>query len=53
MNTDDKAKSIRDEKKHQIRKLLKDKLGLSNINDLVLCDRNYNGGMFGCISYDE
>jgi len=23
---------------------------LSNINDLVLCDRRYNGGMFGCIS---
>ena len=44
---------MRDEKKQQIRKLLKDKLGLSNVNDLVLCDCNYNGGMFGCINYDE
>lgn len=44
---------MRDEKKLQIRKLLKDKLGLSNVNDLVLCDSSYNGGMFGCINYDE
>ena len=29
--------------------MLKDKLGVSNINELVLCNRNYNGGMFGCI----
>lgn len=50
---DEKVRSMRDEKKLQIRKLLKDKLGLSNVNDLVLCDSSYNGGMFGCINYDE
>ena len=48
--TEARTKQLRDEKKHQIRKILKDKLNLSNINDLVLCDSRYNGGMFGCIS---
>ena len=35
-----------------MRKLLKEKLNLSNINELVLCERRYNGGMFGCIRGD-
>ena len=32
-----------------INKILKDKLLIPNINDLVLCDENYNNGLFGCI----
>jgi len=39
----------RDEKRNQIKKILKDKLNVTNINDLVLCDRNYSGGLFGCL----
>ena len=37
----------KDEKKNHIKKLIKDKLNLSNINDMVLCDRSFNNGMFG------
>lgn len=33
--------------------MIKDKLFLSNINDLVLCDVDYNYGLFGCINDDQ
>jgi hypothetical protein len=46
--SDAKSKA-REEKRNYIKKVIKDKLFLSNINDLVLCDEQYNGGMFGCI----
>lgn len=39
----------KDEKKMHLRKIIKDKLSLSNINDLVLCEKTFNGGMFGCL----
>ena len=45
----DSKQKAREEKRNQIKKLIKDKLNLSNINDLILCNVNYNGGMFGCI----
>ena len=45
--------TLKDEKKLHLRKIIKDKIGMSNINDLVLCDKNFNGGMFGCLSGGE
>ena len=45
----DSKQKAREEKRNQIKKLIKDKLNLSNINDHILCNVNYNGGMFGCI----
>lgn len=38
----------KDEKKIAIRKVIKEKLALQNIGDLVLCDVSYNYGLFGC-----
>ena len=32
-----------------MRRIIKERLALSNINDLVLCDSQYNLGLFGCI----
>ena len=39
----------KDEKRNQIKKIIKDKLNYSNINELVLCDKSFNNGMFGCL----
>ena len=44
-----KYQTSKDEKKMHLRKIIKDKLSMSNINDLVLCDKAFNGGMFGCL----
>lgn len=44
-----KYQNSKDEKKMHLRKIIKDKLSMSNINDLVLCDKGFNGGMFGCL----
>ena len=35
------------------KQFIKSKLNLSNINDLVLCEREYNDGLFGCMSNDQ
>ena len=43
------SNEIRDEKKNMFKKILKEKLNLNNLFDLVLIEKNYNGGMFGCI----
>lgn len=40
--------SMKEEKKNAIRRAIKEKLGITNINELVLMTRSYNGGMFGC-----
>jgi hypothetical protein len=40
--------TAKEEKKLAIKKILKDKLGLSNINEILLMSAGYNGGMFGC-----
>jgi hypothetical protein len=40
----------KDDKKNHIKRMIKDKLNLSNVNELVLCDRSFNNGMFGCLS---
>ena len=40
--------TVKDEKKNAIKRSIKEKLGVNNINDLVLMTRTYNGGMFGC-----
>ena len=39
---------IKEEKRIQIKRLLKEKLGTTSISDLLLLDVRYNGGMFGC-----
>ena len=35
-----------------MKRVIKEKLFLSNINELVLCDIDYNYGLFGCINDD-
>ena len=39
---------LKEDKKNHIKRIFKDKLGLSNINELVILVKSYNGGMFGC-----
>jgi hypothetical protein len=39
----------REAKRNSIKKIIKEKLFLSNINDMILCDESYNNGLFGCI----
>ena len=43
----------RHSKQKHLRRILKERLALSNINDLVLCQHDYNLGMFGCIIDEE
>jgi hypothetical protein len=39
----------REAKRNSMKKIIKEKLFLSNINDMILCDESYNNGLFGCI----
>lgn len=41
-------KNQKEEKRQAIRRILKDKLGLSSVTDISVMRRRYNGGMFGC-----
>jgi hypothetical protein len=36
-------------KKNMFKKILREKLNLHNLYDLVLIEKHYNGGMFGCL----
>ena len=46
-NKDSKL-TVREEKKNYIKKVVKEKLNMTSIGDLVLCDIAYNYGLFGC-----
>ena len=48
-----KTRNAREDKRNMIKRVIKDKRSLSNINDLVLCDVDYNYGLFGCISTEQ
>lgn len=52
-SADQKVRDAREDKRNLMKKFIKSKLSLSNINDLVLCDREYNYGLFGCMSNDQ
>ena len=39
----------RTSKKNNVKRIIRERLALSDINDMVVCDVNYNLGLFGVI----